>query len=199
MTEEPKRFAIDDFLDEVKAHRDDRGFLARLKRGLAEGTEDQAWGILAVQHFDFSNAAKRRVWSVIGGLAANLVDAGLLKTEGRENMGTVMRLVMHADGKADESRMKKDESRMKTYETKLRRLLNCDSTVELCDLVIGVVRLAEAKGVAVNCRQLYFDLNRWDDPEKREDIRIHWAQDFYRVEQEQDGQISESDGKGNAE
>ena len=190
MTEEPK--TIDDFLDEVKAHRDDRGFLARLKRGLAEGTEDQAWGILAVQHFDFSNAAKRRVWSVIGGLAANLVDAGLLKTEGRENMGTVMRLVMHADGKAD-------ESRMKTYETKLRRLLNCDSTVELCDLVIGVVRLAEAKGVAVNCRQLYFDLNGWDEPVKREKYRVSWAQNFYRVEQEQDGQISESDGKGNAE
>lgn len=192
MTEEPKRFAIDDFLDEVKAHHDDRGYLARLKRGLAEGTEDQAWGILAVQHFNFSDVVKRKVWTTIGGLAATLMDAGLLKTEGWENMGTVMRRIIHADGKAD-------ESRVKTYETKLRRLLNCTSTIELCDLVIGIVRLAEAKGVAVNCRQLYFDLNSWDDPKKRENSRVHWAQDFYRVEQEQDGQMSESNGKGSAE
>ena len=192
MNEEPKRFAIDDFLNEVKAHRDDRSYLARLKRGLAEGTEDQAWGILAVQHFDFSDAVKRKVWATIGGLAVTLVDAGLLKTEGWENMGTVMRHIMNVDGKAD-------ESRVKTYETKLRRLLNCTSTVELCDLVIGVVRFAEAKNIAVNCRQLYFDLNGWDDPEKREKSRVRWTQDFYRVEQERDGQTSETNVKEAAE
>lgn len=192
MNEEPKRFAIDDFLDEVKAHRDDRGYLARLKRGLAEGTEDQSWGILAVQHFDFSNAVKRKVWATVGSLAATLMDAGLFKTEGWENMGMVMRHIMNADGKAD-------ESRVRTYETKLRRLLNCTSTVELCDLVIGVVRQAAAKGVTVNCRQLYFDLNGWDDQEKREKSRVRWAQDFYRVEREQDGQMSGFKGKGDAE
>ena len=192
MNEEHKRFAIDDFLDEVKAHRDDRGYLARLKRGLADSTEDQAWGILAVQYFNFSDALKRKVWATVGGLAATLMDAGLLKTEGWENMGTVMRHIMNADGKAD-------ESRVKTYETKLRRLLNCTSTVELCELVVGVVRMAESMGVAVNCRQLYFDLNGWDDPEKREKSRVRWAQDFYRVEQEQDGLTSESNGKGDVE
>ena len=192
MNEEPKRFAIDDFLDEVKAHRDDRGYLARLKRGLAETTEDQAWVTLAVQRFDFSNTVKRKVWATIGGLAATLMDAGLLKTDGWENIGTVMRHIMNADGKAD-------ESRVKTYETKLRRLLNCTSTVELCELVVGVVRQAEAKGIAVNCRQLYFDLNGWDDSEKREKSRVHWAQDFYRVEQEQDGQVPASNGKEVAE
>lgn len=192
MNEEPKRFAIDDFLNEVKAHRDDRGYLARLKRGLAEGTEDQAWGILAVQHFDFSDAVKRKVWATVGGLAATLEDAGLLKVEGWENMGMVMRRIMNVEGNVD-------ESRMKAYEAKLRRLLNCTSTIELCDLVVGIVRLAESKRVEVNCRQLYFDLNGWDDQEKREKSRVHWAQDFYRVEQEQDGQTSESNGKGNAE
>lgn len=192
MTEEPKRFAIDDFLDEVKKHHDDRGYLARLKRGLAEGTEDQSWGVLAAQHFDFSNTVKRRVWASIGGLAAALVDSGLLKTEGRENMGAVMRQIMNADGKAD-------ENRMRTYETKLRRLLNCTSTVELCGLVVCVVRQAEAKGVAVNCRQLYFDLNGWDDSEKREKSRVRWAQSFYRDEQDQDGSKSVSLEKGGAE
>lgn len=191
MTEELKRFAIDDFLDEVKVHCDDRGYLARLKRGLADGTEDQAWSTLAVQHFDFSNAVKRKVWATVGGLSATLMDAGLLKTEGWENMGTVMRHIMNADGKAD-------ESRIRTYEAKLRRLLNGSSTVELCDLVVGIVRLAEAKGVAVNCRQLYFDLNGWDDLEKREKIRVRWAQDFYRVEQEKDKQMPVSNGKGDA-
>ena len=192
MTEEPKRFAIDDFLDEVKAHRDDRGYLARLKRGLAESTEDQSWCVLAVQRFDFSNAVKRRVWASIGGLAASLVDAGLLKAEGWENMGSVMRQIMSADGEVD-------ESRMKTYETKLRRLLNCTCTVELCELVIGVVRQAEAKGVSVNCRQLYFDLNGWDDPEKREKSRVRWAQSFYHVEQDQTIHESGSSEKGGAE
>lgn len=192
MNEEHRRFAIDDFLDEVKAHRDDRGYLARLKRGLAEGTEDQAWGILAVQHFDFSDAVKRKVWATVGGLAATLLAAGLFKTEGQENMGTVVRHITNADGKAD-------ESRVKSYETKLRRLLNCTSTVELCDLVIGVVRQASAKSIAVNCRQLYFDLNGWDDQEKREKSRVRWTQDFYRVEKEQDGQKPESKGKEDAE
>ena len=187
MTEEPKRFAIDDLLDEVKAHHDDRGYLARLKRGLADGTEDQAWGILATQKFDFSNAVKRKVWATVGGLSAVLVDAGLLRTEGRENLGAVMRHLMNVDGKAD-------ESRRRTYEAKLRRLLNCTDAVELCDMVVGVVRQAEAKGVAVNCRQLYFDLNGWDDPDKREKSRVRWAQAFYRG----DGQELSPDGKERA-
>lgn len=169
------RYPIDDFLDEVKSHREDRGYLARLKHGLAEGTEDQAWGILAMQGFDFSNAAKRKVWATVGGLAAILVDDGLLKTDGWDNMGVVMRRIMNSVKSVD-------ESRRKTYEMKLRRLLNCTSAVELCELVAEAVRQAAAKGISVNCRQLYFDLNGWDDIEKREKSRVHWAQDFYRNE-----------------
>lgn len=177
MAEESKRYTIDDFLDEVKEHRDDRGYLAHLKRGLATGTEDQAWSILAAQRFDFTDAVKRKIWAVVGGLSASLVNDGLLRTEGWDGMGTVLRHIMNAEGRPD-------ENRTKNYETRLRRLLNCTDSAELCKMIVGVVQLAQSKVVPVNCRQLYFDLNGWDDPKKREAIRVRWASDFYRTEKD---------------
>lgn len=176
---EEKRYAIDDFLDAIRSERDDRGYLARLRRGLSENTEDQAWGILAAQRFDFTDGVKRKIWATVGGLAATLLPDGLMATEGFATLGAVLKCLMHADGKPD-------ESRRLSYEGKLRRLLNCSSATELCDLVVAIVRMADAKGVTVNCRQLYFDLNGWDDCEKREKTRVQWTKDFYRFEKEND-------------
>lgn len=177
---EGTRYPIDDFLEEIRARREDRGFLSRLRRGLVPATEDRAWGILAVQGFNFSDPVKRKVWQTVGAVAAQMVADNALVVEGWTNLGSVLRALAWVNGKPS-------ESTARTYDTKLRRLLNCSSTEELCDLAVGVCRMAAAKGVPVNCRQLYFDLNGWNDPDRREKTRVNWAIQYHRPQEGGEG------------
>ena len=176
-----KRYPIDDFLDEIRSHREDRGYLSRLRRGLPSTTEDQAWGILVAQGFNFLDPVKRRIWLTIGAVAAMLEPDNLVRTDKGENLGAVLH------GLAWEKGKKPRENVSRTYETKLRRLLNCSSTEELCDLAVGVCRMAAAKGIPVNCRQLYFDLNGWDDPDRREKTRVNWTIQYHRPQEGREG------------
>ena len=75
-----------------------------------------------------------------------------------------------------------DEAKaLKSFEPKFRRLLSCSDTVSLCELVVGIGRTAAVKGVTVNLQALFWDLWNWDDPEKREEVRLKWAKQYYRV------------------
>lgn len=175
--EETKTYPINRFLREVAASaaRDDRGTLAELRRGLSATTGDRAWEHLMPYCSDFDrNEVHRAVWCTLGGLAALLIPDGLSASGSRHNLGTTMRAL--AKGTGD------DESKaLKSFEPKFRRLLSCGDTLTLCEMVAGIGRAAAAKGVPVNLESLFWDLWSWEDPDKREETRLHWAKQYFRV------------------
>lgn len=173
---DPKEYPIDRFLRAVAqaVARDDRGYLAELRRGLGATTQEQAWEHLIPYCADFDQPAPRAVWCTVGGLAALLVPSGLARDERWNNLGTTMRALAKG-GPGDEAKA------LKTYEPKFRRLLTCGDTVSLCEMVSGIGRTAAAKGVPVNLKTLFWDLWNWDEPEKRDGIRLAWAKQFFRA------------------
>ncbi len=174
---ETKEYPIDRFLDWVAevARKDDRGTLAELRRGLSDTTQDQAWEYLIPYCADFdANESHRAVWCAVGGLAALLVPDGLISTEPWSNLGTTMRAIAKGDG-TDEQKA------LKSFEPKFRRALSCGDTMSLCEFVIGIGRTADAKGVPMNLKRLFWDLWNWSDQDKREAIRLQWAKQYIRV------------------
>ena len=187
---ETKEWPIDRFLKEVvsAAERDERGYLAELRRGLSETTQDQAWEHLIPYCFDFDeNEQHRKVWCTIGGLAATLAPGKLISNEPWNNLGTTMRQL----AKGSES----DETKaLKSYEPKFRRLLSCGDTLSLCETIVGIGRTAGVNGVAVNLQTLFWDMWNWDVPEQRDSIRLKWAKQYFldnKVEQKPQAQQGE--------
>lgn len=172
-----KDWPIDRFLRDVASavNRDDRGYLAELRRGLSKTTEQQAWEHLIPYCADFENEERRATWCIIGGLAALLVPDGLSISEPWSNLGTTMRALAKGDGDRDETKA------LKSFEPKFRRALSCDDVVSLCEIVVGIARAADVKGVPVNLRNLFWDIWNWADPDKRDDIRLKWSKQYFRV------------------
>ena len=184
-------YPIDRFLREVAqaVAKDDRGYLAELRRGMSETTQDQAWEHLIPYCGDFdTDAAHRAVWCAVGGLAALLVPDGLVSNEPWSNLGTTMRSIAKG-GEGDEAKA------LKSFEPKFRRLLSCLDSGSLCELAVGIGRTAAVKRVPVNLRTLFWDLWNWDDPVKREGIRLKWAKQYFRVFEPSPDASAEQGGK----
>jgi CRISPR type I-E-associated protein CasB/Cse2 len=174
---ETKEYPIDRFLDWVSevARKDDRGTLAELRRGLSDTTQDQAWEHLIPYCADFdTNESHRAVWCAVGGLAALFVPDGRISSEPWSNLGTTMRDIAKGDGT-------EEQKALKSFEPKFRRALSCGDTMSLCELVVGIGRTADAKGVPMNLKRLFWDLWNWSDQDKREAIRLQWAKQYFRV------------------
>lgn len=176
--DEKKDYPIDRFLREVAqaVAKDDRGTLAELRRGLSETTQDYAWEHLIPFCNDFDTDAEHRiVWCTVGGLTATLIPDGLASSEPWNNLGTTMRALAKGGGEGDETKA------LKSFEPKFRRVLSCDDTLSLCEIVAGIGRTAAVKRIAVNLTRLFWDLWNWSDSDKREAIRLKWAKQYYRV------------------
>ena len=189
---ETTEWPIDRFLKRVveMVRKDDRGALAELRRGLSETTQDQAWEHLIPYCADFAeNEAHRFVWCAVGGLAAMLVPDGLATTEPWNNFGTTMRLLAKGSGDGVESKA------LKSFEPKFRRALSCDNTRSLCEMVVGIGRTAAVKGVSVNLKVLFWDLWNWSDSDKRDEIRLRWAKEYYRVFEPRMDTVSAREGE----
>ncbi len=175
---ETKEWPIDRFLQWVAeiVRKDDRGTLAELRRGLSETTQDQAWEHLIPYCADFDRDADHRIiWCTIGGLAATIIPKGLASTDGRNNLGTIMRSLAKGAGDGDEAKA------LKSFEPKFRRALSCYGVNSLCEMVVGIGRTAAVKEVPVNLKSLFWDLWTWDDPDNREATRLRWAKQYCRV------------------
>ena len=189
---ETKEWPIDRFLQKVASAtaKDDRGYLAELRSGLNESTQDQAWEHIIPYCSDFdANSNHRVVWCTIGGLAAILIPSGLVTNESWNNFGTTMRALAKGNGESDEAKA------LKSFEPKFRRALSCNNTTSLCEMVVGIGRTAARKDIPVNLRNLFWDLWSWDDYEKRDKTRLQWAKQFFHVselhsdlKQEQEGE-----------
>jgi CRISPR type I-E-associated protein CasB/Cse2 len=72
-------------------------------------------------------------------------------------------------------------------------LLAAESSRQLCELILPVVRLAKSKGVDVYYEELLWALLGWDaaDTERRERIRIRWASSYWQPDAVESDQWTE--------
>jgi CRISPR type I-E-associated protein CasB/Cse2 len=141
--------------------RQDRGVLARLRRGLSEATQQEAWTVLG-PYFG-PTAVGCPVYETVAGCfslhpATPTPDIG--------NFGETMRQAMGEDKMKD-----KDEPH-----ARFRRLLACSNNREICQHVRHAIRLAKSKEKQVNYRKLFEDLWWWNDWTK-----IAWAKAYWDV------------------
>ncbi len=164
-------YPIDRFLLFVKAahQRDDRKTLAELRRGLSSTTRQSAWQYIVPYCKGFDDPVTRTIWCTIAGLAALLMPDHLNTAERHHNLGATMRLICGEKG----------QEGLKTFEPLFRRLLSHSSVDGLCEHVARIGRTASVKGVHMNLVRLFWDLCSWNDPDKRESVRVKWAQQFF--------------------
>ena len=170
---------IEGFLTKIReaAARDDRGYLATLRRGLSDTTQQQAWPLIVPWCSRFEDETVRKIWCTIGGMAALLCSSNLdCKTEA--SLASAMREI---DKKRKKHPAKEDQNTGNPSELKFRRILNSPDAIDLCNLAVPVVRMAERESIPINCLALFWNLMQWNDRNKRDDIRVRWTYDFYRV------------------
>ncbi len=143
-------------------HNQDRGVLARLRRGLSETTRQEAWTVLG-PYFGPLAVGHPVYETVAGSFALHPVvpppDIG--------NFGETMCEVM-----GDKMREEKE------LHARFRRLLACSSRDEVCQHVRHAIRLAKSRPipVPVNYRRLFEDLWWWNERTK-----IQWAKAYWQV------------------
>jgi CRISPR type I-E-associated protein CasB/Cse2 len=144
-----------------------RGPLARLRRGLSDATRHEAWFVLGWLFGDL--AVDYPVFETVAGCFA------LYPIEAESdigNFGETMRRAMPDEKMRDE----------KEPHTRFCRLLACDSRDDICQHIRHAVRLAKSRDVPVNYRQLFVDLWWWNDRTK-----VEWAKAYWQVPAETAG------------
>lgn len=145
-----------------------RGPLARLRRGLTSATQRDAWPVLGRLFGEI--AVDHPVFETVAGCFA------LYPFENAQpigNFGETMRQTIPDEKMRDE----------KEPHTRFRRLLACDSRDEICQHVRYAVRLAKSQDAPVNYRQLFFDLWWW--PGWNDRIKAEWAKAYWNVPADQ--------------
>jgi CRISPR type I-E-associated protein CasB/Cse2 len=153
------------FLEFLHSHRDDRGLMASLRRGLAQPNSAEVHRV--IQCFLSSNDKPwlESAYYTIGPLFAlhhdNVADKG--------NMGTHFRAMCEPG-----------EDPPRNIERRFMQLLASDAN-ELDDLLRQAVSLLKSKDVAVNWQQLLADVLAWKHTEDQRDIvRKQWSRTFWR-------------------
>lgn len=153
--------------------RQDRGVLARLRRGLSEATQQEAWTVLGPCFGPLAVGCP--VYETVAGCFAlhpviwtPLHDP---KEEAKRNFGWTFRNTRLLEPKGEEKM--RDE---KEPHTRFRRLLACSESKEICKHVRHAIRLAKSKEKEVNYRKLFEDLWWWNDWTK-----IAWAKAYWNV------------------
>lgn len=156
--------------------RQDRGVLARLRRGLSETTRQEAWTVLGPYFGPMAVGCP--VYETVAGCFAlhpvkwEPVDDP--KEEARRNFGWTFLNTRLAE--PDGKKKMQDE---KEPHTRFRRLLACSNSREICQHVRHAIRLAKSakpQAVGVNYRQLFVDLWWWNDYTK-----VAWARTYWKV------------------
>lgn len=176
MSEEVKGYPIDGLLDEIReaVRVDDRGKLAKLRRGLSDTTQEDCWEYVVKHCRMFANENVRTIWCTIAGIAALLMPEKLDSTQKwyEFNLGDTMRAIACSGGGDP-------KDALSTFEPMFRRLLSIEDAISLCEYASRIAQAAKAKGVALNIVELFWALNSWSDQDKREKTRIEWAKHYF--------------------
>ena len=159
-------------------HREqDRGPLARLRRGLSEATQHEAWMVLGACFGDL--AVGHPVFQTVAGcFALHPADWEKVAAGDREevwNFGGTQREIFIRSEK-DRNRAYERLHSVKEPHTRFRRLLACGSRDEICEHIRHAVRLARSREVPVDYRKLLEDLWWWNDQ-----VKIEWANSYWQV------------------
>lgn len=148
------------FIADLKAHREDRGLMATLRRGFSETAADRTWPYLA----RWCNLEYDRERTIYLTVAASFATNPESTANG--NMGDTMRLLATGDGRGKEG--------LETFETRFRRFLSCDTVFDVCDRIPTVIRTTHTKGIPVNHEELFKDLHYWGNR-----VQIRWASHYW--------------------
>lgn len=149
-----------ELMNYLRRNKDDRGVMAALRCLLIEDMRFRGWQQLAA----------------LGGIGVLPVEtvAGLYafhpaeKKDDSYNWGDACRALAETRRRGDENK----ESAMdkNPFDRRFRRLLACDSQIELCTHLVDVVRGMKAKDIPINYENLYDDIVWWGDK-----VRERWA------------------------
>jgi len=135
----------------------DTAFGAALRRADNPATEYQSWEYLA-SWCDLDNIYERTCFATV---AAGLARAKQ-SIDTPSSIGSVIAR-SYKDGNQDDSAKRK-----------LRRLLACDTSMEVCQWVRPLLRLSESRSVRINYGRLLDDLLHFGPK-----VKERWAMDFY--------------------
>ncbi|MDO4569292.1 MAG: type I-E CRISPR-associated protein Cse2/CasB [Planctomycetia bacterium] len=168
MTEETKnKDYIASFVTYVTTKiQGDTGFRAAMTRADNPDTESQAWRYLV--HFcDLGNPWQRLPLGLVGAAIARK----RVTQDGTQQLGEALRLCKQSIQDDDDS-----------VERKLRRLLACDSSLELVQVLRPVLQFVQkGERVSLNYAQLLRDVLYFS-----ERVKLQWAKQYYGQKQEGD-------------
>lgn len=165
------------FVQHVFDLRDkNKGMIARLKRANNPATEYQCWELLAKFNVNLEHDWKRLPYATIAAAIAHSKN----ETDGQIGIGKALYL-SYMDEKRTSSKQLEDNSPAKV---KLRRLLACDSTEEVCRILRPILSLVESRGsIPLNFDLLLKQLTRFHA--NQQGVKAEWAQDFYAFHEKQ--------------
>ena len=146
-----------------KLQEGDTGFRAKMKRADNPATEMQAWSELA--RFCELKEHKRLPLALIGACMVRV------RTEenGTQAFGEALRMCKESPSEDD-----------KRIERKLRRILACDSTLELVQVLRSILPfVVNQERVSLDYEKLLKEILRFDGEKAREYTKRRWAYQYY--------------------
>ena len=148
----------------IRRIEENKGDGAALRRADNPNTEYQAWDILAGFGVNLVSENERLPFVLIAADIARVRPA----INGKVKVGQAIASCYNDGNQSDQAKVK------------LRRLLACDTTSEVCRILRPLFSLIEAKGTtALNYVELLDQLCWFSRDESRQSIKARWAQDFY--------------------
>lgn len=149
----------------------DKGFAARLRRADNPATEYQCWEALGRFGVNLEDDAERRVYALV----AAALSRAKVDRNGQLTLGEAIARSF-VDGNASDQ-----------ANARLRRLLACDSTQELCLILRPLLGLIESRvSLTLDYERLLGELLRFSYA--RESVKTRWAQQFYSKNTDEDAE-----------
>ncbi len=150
----------------------DKGAAAALRRADIPSMEHQSWEFLARFNVDLKNPNQRLPFGLI---AASIVK-GKVRQNGSLGIGEAIARCYENGNKSDQAK------------AKLRRVLACDTVIEICAILRPMLRLIEAKCLrTLNYARLLNDILYLEtDPQQ---TKSKWAQNFYRSNADEEASL----------
>lgn len=200
--EEKKKSRGETFVEYVLARKaKDTGFAARMRRADNPDTEYQSWGTLAALGVNLERDRERIPSALIG---AALCQSNL-ERDGDGGLGTVLAACL-ADESGEETKPVDSaggKQKEKPGDARMRRVLACSSTAELCRTLRPLLKLINRKTSdkggknALSHARLLTDLLYFEsrDQENMEKIKKRWAMEFYGAPGGEESPFVGTDGK----
>lgn len=145
----------------------DNGFSANIRKAESEQTEIQAWEIL-YNWCDISNPAERKAYGLIGAFIAK----NKIKQDGIHSIGKGLSICC-SENSDSEKKATSSEG------TRLRRLMDCDTTLEIIPLMRQTLNLLSSKDISICYAELLDQLIYYNSDKSKEKTCINWAKDFF--------------------